>query len=58
MTLKCEILAWWLGKFERSDVSESTSKMPMPSGRRRAKSIGVRKSTAVEDFARYSVEAV
>ena len=33
------------------------SKMPPPPGRRRKKSDGAGKSTAVEDFARHSVEA-
>jgi hypothetical protein len=33
------------------------SKMPLPPGRRRKTSNGAGKSTAVEDFARHSVEA-
>jgi hypothetical protein len=34
------------------------TKMPPPPGRRRTRSNGAGKFTAVEDFARYSVEAV
>ena len=34
------------------------SKMPPPRGRRGTRSNGAEKSTAVEDFARYSVEVV